>query len=113
MGYLERLDGLARADVAGLHKAQLSYGDSWKRRGGANAFFMLVRKMDRIEIQVAKHANDIFAAALADQRVEGIADDIRDLRRYLLLVEAEIEDLKQRAPVSEQATVDLTEPESP
>lgn len=33
---------------------------------------------------------DIFAAIAADKRPEGIIDDIRDLRRYLVLVEAEM-----------------------
>jgi hypothetical protein len=32
---------------------------------------------------------DIFAHIFADQRAEGVIDDIRDLRRYLALVEAE------------------------
>lgn len=33
---------------------------------------------------------DLFAHAEADKRPEGLIDDIRDLRRYLLLVEAEL-----------------------
>lgn len=33
---------------------------------------------------------DIFSAAERDERTEGLIDDIRDLRRYLLLVEAEL-----------------------
>jgi hypothetical protein len=33
---------------------------------------------------------DIFAAIEADERAEGLIDDIRDLRRYLVLVEAEM-----------------------
>lgn len=108
MGYLERLDGLAQGDVLGLREAQKHYGDSWKRRGGANCFFMLVRKMDRIEIQVAKYHHDIFEAARQDQREEGILDDIKDLRRYLLLTEAEIRDRATKTVL-----VDMSEPESP
>lgn len=110
MGYLNNLDRVAAADVAGLKKAAESYGDSWKKRGGVGAFMMLARKWDRLEkalnpdqaegdsreAPIAARANapvpafDIFAAAKADPRSEGIIDDIRDLRRYLLLVEAEL-----------------------
>ena len=32
----------------------------------------------------------MFEHIVADQRAEGLMDDIRDLRRYLLLVEAEM-----------------------
>jgi hypothetical protein len=71
---------------------------------------MLARKWDRIEkaldptsvagdlreAPIAGSTNfpvpayDIFAGAQADERPEGLIDDIRDLRRYLLLVEAEL-----------------------
>ena len=74
----------------GLHTAEQSYGDSWKQRGGVGAFMMLARKWDRLEKQTKKFKWDIFQAAHEDKRDEGIIDDIRDLRRYLLLVEAEI-----------------------
>lgn len=84
------LQDVADADVRGLLKARESYGDSWKQRGGVGAYMMLARKMDRLENQVKKHGYDVFEAFLADQRSEGIIDDIRDLRRYLMLVEAEL-----------------------
>lgn len=88
--YLSHLQNIADEDVVGLETAQKSYGDSWKRRGGVGAFMMLARKMDRMELQVVKHSYDVFAAVEADRRSEGILDDIRDLRRYLMLVEAEV-----------------------
>jgi hypothetical protein len=50
---------------------------------------MLARKMDRLENQVRKHGWDVFEAIQKDGRAEGIMDDIRDLRRYLILVESE------------------------
>ena len=81
---------VAYKDVEGLHTAEQSYGDSWKQRGGVGAFMMLARKWDRLEKQTKKFKWDIFQAAHEDKRDEGIIDDIRDLRRYLLLVEAEI-----------------------
>jgi len=82
--------GLANQDVEGLHDSEQSYGDSWKQRGGVGAFMMLARKWDRLEKQVTEYNYDVFEAALDDMREEGILDDIRDLRRYLFLVEAEV-----------------------
>ena len=46
------VDIVARADVTALEKAEESYGDSWKKRGGVGAFMMLARKWDRLEKQV-------------------------------------------------------------
>lgn len=77
-------------DADQLHIAEQSYGDSWKQRGGIGAFMMAARKWDRLEKQVTEHGYDIFAAMEADKREEGILDDIRDLRRYLFLIDAEI-----------------------
>ena len=49
---------------------------------------MLARKWDRIENQTNKQGYDMFAAIFADTSDTGLLDDIRDLRRYLLLVES-------------------------
>lgn len=51
---------------------------------------MLARKWDRIENLVKKHGYDVFNAIVSDPSANGPIDDIRDLRRYLLLVEAEM-----------------------
>jgi hypothetical protein len=82
------IDALANADVTALEEAQKSYGDSWRSRGGVGAFMMLARKWDRIENQVKKQGWDVFKTIYDDPSNKGILDDIRDLRRYLLLVEA-------------------------
>ena len=82
-----QLNGICAEDINGLVKAQASYGTSWRNRGGVGAFMMLARKWDRLENQVKKRNYDIFEAIGHDRRPEGIIDDIRDLRRYLLLVE--------------------------
>ncbi len=107
---LEYLERIATHDVDVLREKEKSYGDSWKRRGGVGAFMMLARKWDRIEVALNPErvpgdqreaplsavthtripAFDIFRAVLDDTRPEGILDDIQDLRRYLLLVEAEV-----------------------
>ena len=78
---------LANLDVSKLEQAERSYGDSWRKRGGIGAFMMLARKWDRIENQVTKDGYDIFESIYNDPSDTGILDYIRDLRRYLLLVE--------------------------
>jgi hypothetical protein len=85
------VEAVSTEDVRRLHIAEQSYGDSWKQRGGVGAFMMLARKWDRLEKQVLAAKYDIFAAAQKDTRPEGVLDDIRDQRCYLLLVEAELE----------------------
>lgn len=109
--FIEYLDIVAQEDAEGLKRAQQSYGNSWKSRGGVGAFMMLARKWDRLETRVQQGTTiddigrfsrsksgtlqlttpyDIFAHIAQDLRSEGIIDDIRDLRRYLMLVEAEM-----------------------
>lgn len=96
MTFMDKLQSVAEVDVAGLYKAQQEYGNSWKKRGGVGAYMMLARKWDRIEKCVSSGTSsvsvyDIFGHIMADDRPEGLIDDIRDLRRYLLLVEAEMQ----------------------
>lgn len=81
---------IVSADVEELLKAEESYGDSWKRRGGVDSFMMLARKWDRIEYQVRAEGFNILETCKKDTRPDGIMDDIRDLRRYLILVEHEV-----------------------
>ncbi len=81
---------IAQNDLQALQRAEQSYGDSWKRRGGVGAFMMLARKFDRVEHQSNKHGWDVFEAGAVYSGEAGLLDDIRDLRRYLLLVEQEI-----------------------
>jgi hypothetical protein len=87
---IETVKDIANKDITALDQAEKHYGNSWKKRGGIGAFMMLARKWDRIEKQVSALEYDIFHAIKTDKREEGIIDDIRDLRRYLLLVEAEL-----------------------
>ncbi|HEX7962212.1 MAG TPA: hypothetical protein VF493_20020 [Terriglobales bacterium] len=99
----ERLSTIVAKDVEVLEAKGRDYGDSWKKRGGVGAFMMLARKWDRIENQVSRNYCDdngsriivdpwdIFVHADIDKnRLDGLLDDIRDLRRYLLLVEEEV-----------------------
>lgn len=88
-GYLTFLPAIALADVERLNLAQKSYGDSWKKRGGIGAYMMLARKIDRLERQALDFDWDVFALLRRHPEANGPLDDIRDLRRYLMLVEAE------------------------
>lgn len=79
---------LANDDVTTLRTKGLTYGSSWRNRGGVGAFMMLARKWDRIENIVKADGYDVFTSVSANKG--DILDDIRDLRRYLLLVESYI-----------------------
>ena len=87
---LEVVKDLCLNDYTSLCEAEKTYGDSWKKRGGVGAFMMLARKWDRIENLTQKHAYDVFLTIEEYPEATGVIDDIRDLRRYLLLVEAEM-----------------------
>ena len=85
---IKQTEIISAEDWTSLDRAEEDYGDSWRKRGGIGAFMMLARKWDRIEKQVFDYTYDIFLALEEDKRPEGLMDDIKDLRRYLLLVEA-------------------------
>jgi len=88
--FLVHIEPITTEDAEGLVQGYKEYGTSWKRRGGVGAYMMLVRKIDRIERAADINSWDIFKCIEEDERAEGIIDDIRDLRRYLTLVEAEM-----------------------
>lgn len=106
--HLNHVHDIAQEDADGVEVGDVQYGASWKKRGGVGCFMMLARKWDRLEQRVEQyplHDNpnpaepsgmgriagdkyDIFDHVKTDERAEGIIDDIRDMRRYLLLLEA-------------------------
>jgi hypothetical protein len=86
--HLQFLHAVLVRDRSVILDKESQYRGSWKRRGGVGAFMMLARKWDRIEPALEPHY-DIFKALSGDGREEGMVDDIRDLRRYLTLVETE------------------------
>lgn len=91
--HMSHIEGIASRDVETLEHKERTYAGSWKKRGGVGAFMMLARKMDRIELISERAGYDIFA--VIDREGLGGADgellaEIRDLRCYLLLVEAEM-----------------------
>ena len=87
---LEVVKDLCLNDYTSLCEAEKTYGNSWKKRGGVGAFMMLARKWDRIENLTQKYDYDVFRTIEEYPEATGVIDDIRDLRRYLLLVEAEM-----------------------
>lgn len=111
LSYREHLQGIAQADVTRLLKKDAEYGASWKKRAGPGAYMNVARKMDRVETMVSASRNydgrlaekpghqvmagkyDVFAHIEGDVQTgtdEGLLDSIRDLRGYLLLVEADL-----------------------
>jgi len=93
MGHMDYLQGIANADVQKLQEKESVYRGSWKKRGGTGAFFVLARKWDALEqiLSGDDYRYDIFYGMMHDGEGDGtLIDQIQDLRRYLLLVEAEM-----------------------
>ncbi len=80
---------VATRDAAELREKNASYGESWKRRGGAGAFMMLARKWDRIDNILSPVGGGGTLESALKRNPGDVLDDIGDLRRYLLLVEDE------------------------
>ncbi len=89
--YHSNIPFIANADVNTVIKRDKEYGASWKLRGGVGAFMMIARKWDRIEKEAKERGWDIFKV-LEEEHMDPklTIDDIRDLRRYLLLLDAEM-----------------------
>ena len=91
----KRLEAISNRDSALVYEKDIQYGHSWRKRGGVGAFHVIARKWDRIEERLTRKSEpvlhyDLFEHIRLDKRPEGIIDDIRDLRCYLLLVEEEM-----------------------
>lgn len=92
MEHLTYLQRIANEDVSEIERKEATYKGSWKKRGGLGAFMMAARKWDRLEEIVGTHTYDVFAALAAEMSgQDGSAlAEVRDLRRYLLLIESEM-----------------------
>ena len=93
MGHMAYLDKVKDFDVRTLRHKEATYKGSWKRRGGIGAFMMLARKWDRLEGMAEASGYDIMAMLRKDLTgADGSPlAEVRDLRQYLTLVEAQIE----------------------
>lgn len=116
-GYRDYLPVVANEDARFLLEKDKSYNGSWKRSGGRNAWFMCKRMIDRLVTMMAPPvppsgwpnsvevttentntlkrmvtAEDIFLQVEARPGGEdgSVLAVIRDLRRYLMLVEADV-----------------------
>lgn len=89
LDYHQYVADVAANDVDEVLPRDVAYKGSWQRRGGVGIFnTAFARKWDRIEAAAETHGYDIIKAWQADPGANGLIDDIRDLRRYLLLFEA-------------------------
>jgi hypothetical protein len=96
LNYHRHLGQIADADLNYIKQKDVQYDASWKKRGGVGAWFTIVRPLDRLVNfmeNAPENRYDLFAAIYR----EGLAGPdgsvlacVRDLRRYLLLVEAEM-----------------------
>ncbi len=105
--YLKYLQEVVDEDVRVLCEKEESYGDSWMKRGGIGAYFVMIRKYDRLDTVMPRFGYDIFKAIESDTREEGILDDVQDLRRYLTLIEAQIR-VRGNIPSKPQTTIAST-----
>lgn len=98
VAYRDHIGQIAHEDAMLVLKKDLEYGASWKRYGGQGAFFVMIRKVHRMEEQCKRHGYDVFAAILDKTTGESLADTIRDLRCYLDLIEAETRVMSGQTP---------------
>lgn len=93
MEHLKFLGAVAVADVEEVRRKESTYMGSWKKRGGTGAYHVSIRVVDRLQKIVEDQFNcDIFAAIKADPSgADGsVLAQVRDYRRYLMLIEAEM-----------------------
>lgn len=93
--HMDFIAAVSEQDLVNLESKERTYGSSWKRRGGVGAFMMAARKWDRLEGMLQRLSWDVFGAIASQsgerQGTDGtVLAEVRDLRRYLLLIEAEM-----------------------
>lgn len=93
---------VAAKDISTLRAKEETYQGSWKRRGGVGVFMMMARKWDRLESMLGKGrtfgngknagAYDLFGFVEGDPSGKDgtVIAELRDLRCYLMLAEAEL-----------------------
>jgi hypothetical protein len=91
--YHRHLEAIVQADVEYVRRKDAQYDASWKKRDGVGAFFTIIRPWDRFENISRSVGYDVFAK-IREEGLQGpdgsLIACVRDLRRYLLLVEAEM-----------------------
>lgn len=91
--YHRWLQQITEEDIRYVVRKDRQYMSSWKTRGGPGAFFTFARPWDRLESIASKQGYHIFKI-IADEGLRGVDGTllacVRDLRRYLMLLEAEV-----------------------
>lgn len=100
--YHQFLGKIADEDLNYIKRKDVQYSASWKKREGPGAFFTIVRPWDRFE-SIARKGIDGLLTPVPPFDIFGIIQHegltgpdgsliacVRDLRRYLLLLEAEM-----------------------
>ena len=93
MDHLNFIRHVAETDLDEIRRKEGTYKGSWKKRGGTGAFMMMARKWDRIEGMLSGTLDwDVLTECSKDlSGADGtLLAEVRDLRRYLTLVEAEV-----------------------
>lgn len=106
--YLDYINEITDKDAQAVYDGHKKYGASCLKRGGAGLYHVgLARKIDRIEHKVSQEGYDILKVLLDEELdPKGLIDDIRDLRVYLVITEAEAsrrleEKMKEDNPIME------------
>ena len=95
MNHMNFLQAVCDEDMRELRRKEETYKGSWKKRGGVGAFMMMARKWDRLEIILSDKNTryDVFEKIMYEGgggEDGSVLAEIRDLRRYLILIEAEM-----------------------
>lgn len=91
MIHMDYINAVTADDLDELKRKEATYKGSWKKRGGIGAAMMILRKVDRLENMLEERAYDIFDKIDMSGADGTMLAEIRDLRRYLILVEAELQ----------------------
>jgi len=113
--YRDLIHTVAHEDAERLVRKDTEYGASWKKRGGVGAYFTMIRKVDRLNNLVPGQIGyDIFEhLAKLDVGSESLLDTLRDLRGYLILIEAEhLVRMQDQTKITGHAQIETTTPPS-
>jgi len=106
MKHMDYLEQVMNEDLSTIRRKESTYKGSWKKRGGVGAAMMVLRKIDRLENMLETRGFDIFKD-VGDGSDGTMIAEIRDLRGYLILAEAEILAQNQQVWVQVEPTKTL------
>jgi len=82
----EAMFQLAKDRIDLCKKKNEEYGSSWCKRGGAGAFFSVIRKTDRLETQARNRNYDLFNVDEDPNSTESLDETLLDTVAYYLLI---------------------------